>query len=222
MPLAPLQACIFDMDGVLLDSEPFWRQAEIEVFATVGLDLTEQDCMETMGVRIDEVVALRHSQKPWSSPSCPNVAEQIVERVAELIQTRGRPLEGVHEALEFLQGKGLPLALASSSSSRLIRATLDALDLTGAFPVWHSAEHEEFGKPHPAVFLATARKLGVAPASCLAIEDSLNGVVAAFAARMPVLAVPEPAVAGDPRFALAQAVLGSLRELPEAWERLVG
>ena len=80
MPLAPLQACIFDMDGVLLDSEPFWRQAEREVFATVGLDLTEQDCMETMGVRIDEVVALRHSQKPWSSPSCPNVAEQIVER----------------------------------------------------------------------------------------------------------------------------------------------
>jgi len=222
MPLAPLQACIFDMDGVLLDSEPFWRQAEIEVFATVGLDLTEQDCMETMGVRIDEVVALRHSQKPWSSPSCPNVAEQIVERVAELIQTRGRPLEGVHEALEFLQWKGLPLALASSSSSRLIRATLDALDLTAAFPVWHSAENEEFGKPHPAVFLATARKLGVAPASCLAIEDSLNGVVAAFAARMPVLAVPEPAVAGDPRFALAQAVLGSLRELPEAWERLVG
>jgi len=219
---ARLQACIFDMDGVLLDSEPFWRQAEKEVFATVGLHLTEQDCMETMGVRIDEVVALRHSQKPWSSPSCPDVAEQIVERVAELIQTRGRPLEGVHEALEFLQGKGLPLALASSSSSRLIRATLDALDLTSAFPIWHSAEHEELGKPHPAVFLATARKLGVAPTSCLAIEDSLNGVVAAFAARMPVLAVPEPAVAQDPRFALAEAVLGSLHELPEAWGRLVG
>lgn len=222
MLLPRLQACIFDMDGVLLDSEPFWRQAEIEVFATVGLDLTEQDCMETMGVRIDEVVALRHSQKPWSRPSCPEVAERIVERVAELIQTRGRPLEGVGEALGFLAGKGIPLALASSSSSRLIRATLHALDLTDVFPVWHSAEHEEFGKPHPAVFLATARKLGVTPTSCLAIEDSLNGVVAAFAARMPVLAVPEPAVARDPRFALAQAVLGSLHELPEAWERLAG
>ncbi|NMA26247.1 MAG: hexitol phosphatase HxpB [Burkholderiales bacterium] len=222
MLLTPLQACIFDMDGVLLDSEPFWRQAEMEVFATVGLHLTEEDCMQTMGVRIDEVVALRHLQKPWSSPSCSEVADRIVERVAELIQTRGRPLEGVGEALEFLQEKGLSLALASSSSSRLIRTALETLELTSAFPVWHSAEYEEFGKPHPAVFLATARKLGVAPASCLVIEDSLNGVVAAFAAGMPALAVPEPAVAQDPRFALAQAVLGSLRELPEAWERLVG
>lgn len=215
-----LEACIFDMDGVLLDSEPFWRQAEIEVFASVGLRLTERDCMETMGIRIDEVVAFRHHQKPWSSPSLEEVSERIVDRVVELVRQRARPLDGVAEALDFLRGRGVPLALASSSSSRLIQATLEALDLRDLFGIWHSAEGEEYGKPHPAVYLSTARRLGLPPGRCLAVEDSINGVISARAARMAVVAVPEPAVAGDPRFVLADERLETLRDLPAAWERL--
>ncbi len=215
-----LEACIFDMDGVLLDSEPFWRQAEIEVFATVGLHLTERDCMDTMGIRIDEVVAFRHAQKPWDHPSQPEIAERIVDRVVELVRERARPLDGVTEALAYFQARGIPLALASSSSLRLIQASLEALNLQDAFPIRHSAEHEELGKPHPAVYLSTARRLGLPPSRCLAVEDSLNGVVSARAARMSVVAIPEPAVAGDPRFVLADERLESLRELPAAWERL--
>jgi len=222
MPGPVLQACIFDMDGVLLDSEPFWRQAEIEVFASVGLDLTEQDCMETMGIRIDEVVAYRHAQKPWDSPSQHQVAERIVDRVIELVRQRARPLDGVAEALAWFRERRIPLALASSSSLRLIRASLEALGLAEAFPIQHSAEHEELGKPHPAVYLATARRLGLPPSACLAVEDSLNGVVSARAARMSVVAIPEPAVAGDPRFVLADERLASLHDLPAAWERLAG
>lgn len=208
-----LQACIFDMDGVLLDSEPFWRQAEIEVFATVGLHLTEEDCMETMGIRIDEVVAWRHHQKPWAEPSQAVICERIVDRMVELVRERAKPLPGVYEALDFVRSQGLKLALASSSSTRLIRAVLEGLGLLDAFPIVHSAETEEYGKPHPAVFLTTAGLLGVPPTGCLVIEDSFNGVLAAKAARMTVVAIPEPAVADDPRFVIADARLRSLEEL---------
>lgn len=209
-----LEACIFDMDGVLLDSEPFWRQAEIEVFATVDLHLSDEDCMETMGIRIDEVVAFRYHQKPWAEPSQEAICDRIVDRVVGLVRERGKPLPGVYEALDFVRSQGLKLALASSSSSRIIRAVLEGLRLEDAFSVIHSAETEEFGKPHPAVFLTTAGLLGVPPTRCLVIEDSFNGVLAAKAARMTVVAIPEPAVADDPRFVIADARLGSLEELP--------
>ena len=213
-------ACIFDMDGVLLDSEPFWRRAEREIFADLGIMLTEQDCVETMGIRIDEVVRYRFGQHPGSYPSVAETSQRIVSRVAELVESEGRPLPGVISALEFLQEQHLPLALASASSAQLITTTLRALQLEKYFPLWHSAEGEPYGKPHPAVYLATAAKLGAPPPQCLAIEDSLNGVIAAKAARMTCVAVPESAVAGLPQFSLADATLGSLAELPGVWPSL--
>lgn len=208
------------MDGVLLDSEPFWRRAEREIFAQVGILLTEQDCVETMGIRIDEVVKYRFEQHPGSYPDVPDVAQRIVNRVAELVEQQGKTLPGVLTALEFLQKQRIPLALASSSSVQLIETTLRALKLETYFPVRHSAEGEPYGKPHPAVYLAAAAKLDADPAQCLAIEDSLNGVIAAKAARMTCIAVPEKAVAHLPQFSLADAVLGSLAELPNIWSKL--
>ena len=215
------EACIFDMDGVLLDSEPFWRRAEREIFATVNIHLTEQDCVETMGIRIDEVVRYRYSQHPENSyPPVEELAQRIVNRVAELVELYGQPLPGVVAAIEFLRSKGIPLALASSSSAQLITTTLRALKLEQYFPLWHSAEGEAYGKPHPAVYLVTATKMGVNPQNCLAIEDSLNGVIAAKAARMHCVAVPEQAVADKPQFSLADITLNSLAELPQVWEQL--
>lgn len=213
-------ACIFDMDGVLLDSEPFWRRAEREIFSRVGIHLTEEDCVETMGIRIDEVVRYRFNQHPGHYPPIEDVAQRIVNRVAELVESEGRPLPGVITALDFLQEQQLPLALASSSSAQLITTTLKALKLEKFFPLWHSAEGEPYGKPHPAVYLATCAKLGVQPHLCLAIEDSLNGVIAAKAARMSCVAVPEKAVAQLPQFAIADVTLNSLAELPKVWAAL--
>lgn len=210
------RACIFDMDGVLLDSEPAWRRAEIEVFGSVGLHLTEEDCLQTMGIGVAEVVALRHSQKPWSAPSQEEVCRRIVDRVADLVRS-ARPLPGVREAIGLLLEEGVPLALASSSHHRLIETVLEALDLRHAFPVRHSGTEEEFSKPHPAVYLTAARRLGVPPQECLVIEDSVTGVIAAKAARMTVVAVPEPAMRPDPRFALADARLDSLEQFSEFW-----
>lgn len=221
-------AVIFDMDGVLLDSEPLWQDAEIEVFGALGLALTRADCRQTMGMRIDEVVSLRHTQHPWPGPGQEEVAGAIVDRVVELVGQRGRLLPGVSAALGFFEARGLRLALASSSSYRLIGAVLATLGLEGRFEARHSAEEETAGKPDPAVYLGAAAKLGVDPRRCVAVEDSVAGLGAAKAAGMRCLAVPDPHMAGQgPRtgeaWGAADLVLGSLSELDEAaWSALVG
>ncbi len=209
-----LAAVLFDMDGVLIDSEPFWRQAEMEVFASVGLHLSEDDCRQTTGLRIDEVVALRHGQHGWASPSCQEVSQAIVARVIQLVRTQGTALTGVRAALEAARASGLPMAIASSSSYALIDATLQALDLGHFFRLRHSAQDEPLGKPHPGVYLRAAEKLGVPACQCLAVEDSLNGLVAAKAARMHAVVVPDHCQPRDPRFCLADAQLETLLEFP--------
>ncbi|HJL14116.1 MAG TPA: hexitol phosphatase HxpB [Sandaracinaceae bacterium LLY-WYZ-13_1] len=207
------RAAIFDMDGLLVDSEPWWRRAEVELFATVGLALEESDCEATTGLRIDEVTAHWFARAPWEGPSPHALAERIVDRMVAIVGARGAPMPGAVEAVARCADAGLRLAVASSSPERLIDATLARLGLAERFELRCSAEHERFGKPHPAVFLRCAERLGVDPAACLVLEDSLNGVLAAKAARMTCVAVPEATQRGDPRFCIADRVLGSLREL---------
>lgn len=214
-------AVIFDMDGLLVDSEPFWQRAEIEVFATFGLALSAADCRRTTGLRINEVVEYwgqYHAFGP--TPHC-EVAAAIVSRVIELIRTEGQLMPGALLSLDFCASRKLPLGLASSSDMRLIDAVLDRFELRSRFQVIHSAQDEPLGKPHPAVYLSTARRMAVPAHACLAIEDSLNGLIAAKASRMGCVAVPAAEDRHDPRFALADAVLPSLLGLDGAlWERL--
>lgn len=209
-----LEAAVFDMDGVLVDSEPLWQEAEIEVFGTVGVELSRAMCEETMGLRIDEAVAHWHRRTPWDGPSQPEIADRVVAGVAARIAERGEPLPGVREALDACRRRGLRLALASSSPMPLIGAVLERFDLAGTFEVVVSADGEPYGKPHPGIYLTAADRLAVAPTACVAIEDSLNGVIAAKAARMRAVAIPlDPA---DPRFGVADAVLTSLADLDGA------
>ena len=216
-----LRAVIFDMDGVLIDSEPFWQESEMEVFGRAGLSLTREMCLQTMGLRVDEVVAYWRSRHAFEETPAGALEDAIVGGVVERILAKGEPKEGTAHALEFFKARGLRLALASSSAYRLIGAVTERLGLAEEFEVVYSAEDEEYGKPHPGVYLSTARRLGVAPAECLAIEDSFNGVLAAKSARMRCVAVPEPAQRHDPRFSIADAVLDSLADLNEkAWQSL--
>jgi HAD superfamily hydrolase (TIGR01549 family) len=219
----PIRAVIFDMDGLLIDSEPHWRAAEMEVFATVGLELTSAQCVETTGLRIDEVVRYWHVREPRIAErlSLEVIAERIVASVIARIRRLGEAKEGVAEGVAFVRERGVRIGLASSSSHSLIAAVLERLGLGGVFEALHSAADEQHGKPHPAVYLTIADRLGTHPLDCLAIEDSLNGVLAAKAARMRCLAVPEPHNAGDPRFAIADLTIPSLRRLDQAvWDRL--
>ena len=214
----PIDAVVFDMDGILLDSEPIWREVEREIFAGLGIDVTDDDLRETMGVRIGDVVERWHRRHPWSEPSRAEVADAVVEAVARRIEEAGELHPGVREAIARLKRDGVRLALASSSPMRLIRAVLAMGGLEGRFDVVVTGEDEERGKPDPDVYLSAARALGVAPGRCLAIEDSINGVRAAKAAGMVCVAIPAPDNAAD--FGEADLVLGSLDEVDDRmWER---
>ena len=216
-----IKTVIFDMDGVLIDSEPFWREAEIRVFGTIGIQLTHEMCMETMGLKVDEAVEYWLKLHGQQLGSTPDVAEKVIEEVISQIEQKGIPTAGVEESLEFFSNKGTRLGLASSSAYRIISAVVDKFDLRRRFEVIYSAEEEEFGKPHPGIYLTAARKLGVNAKECLAIEDSRNGVLAAKAARMKCIAIPEAAVRSDPRFSIADCVLDSLLEIDEeVWSRV--
>jgi HAD superfamily hydrolase (TIGR01509 family) len=210
------RALIFDMDGVLIDSEPLWRRAEIEQFAIVGLPLVEADCLKTTGLRIDEAVSFWFERAPWTGPSVEAVAAAIVDRTVQLIESEGEPMPGVVEMLDWATTSGWRLALASSSPKRLIETVLGTFDLNRHFEIRRSAEDEALGKPHPDVYRSTARDLGLDPGVCVAIEDSANGVASALAAGMRCIAIPPPETRDDPRFARATLRLDSLAELKEA------
>lgn len=216
-----IKAVIFDMDGVLIDSEPFWQESEIETFGRAGLALTRELCLQTMGLRVDEVVEYWRRRRDFDGAPAGALEDSIIGGVVERILSKGEAREGVAEALEFFRGRGVRVALASSSAYRLIRAVTERLGFAEEFDCVYSAEEEEYGKPHPGVYLTTARKLGVAPTECLAIEDSFNGVLAAKAARMKCVAVPEPGQRQDSRFCIADLVLDSLAGVNvEMWQGL--
>ncbi len=216
-----IQAVLFDMDGLLIDSEPLWQDAEIAVFAELGVQLTRRDCMRTMGLRIDEVIAYWHERRPWPGPGLAEVQELVVREVVRLVGERGAPLPGVQHALAFAKDQGCKRALASSSNYRIIDAVLEKLGIRAQFDAVYSAQDEAYGKPHPSIYLTTAQRLGVAPTACLAIEDSLFGVIAAKAARMACIAVPGEIQQDRRKFAIADVVLDSLVEIDAGlWERL--
>jgi sugar-phosphatase len=205
-----LRAVIFDVDGVLIDSEPFWRESEMEVFARAGVRLTEADCLLTVGMRIEEFVQYWKARRPWQDPAPDAVAHDILQGVIDRVKNRGAPMPGLAAAIRFLQDRGLRLALASSSAMTLIDAVVERLGIQSHFDVICSAENEPLGKPHPGVYLTAAGRLALPPEACVAIEDSINGVLSAKAAGMRCIAIPLPELRGDPRFAQADAVLESL------------
>lgn len=211
-----MRAILFDMDGLLIDSEPLWHEAEIYGFGLAGFYLTPEQCLETTGLRVDEVVEFRYAQQPWAAPDQEAIAAAIIERLVELVHAKGVLKPGVAEALDCARRSGARIALASSSHYVIIDAVVDTFGLRSAFEVIHSAEEETRGKPEPDVYLTAARKLSVDPAACVALEDSPNGVLAAKAAGMKCIAIPEPALRGDPRLARADAILGSLLDFDAA------
>ena len=207
-----IEAIIFDMDGLLIDSEPIWQEAEVAVFNKIGVPLTLEMTPQTMGLRTDEVVEYWHKELPWETPSLKDVSELIDATVIELIKSKGMAKAGVNEAITVCEVAGLPIAIASSSPTLLINIVLNKLNIADKIKLIHSAHDEEYGKPHPAVYINTAKDLGVHPNHCLAFEDSVNGVLAAKAAKMKCIAIPEPEARNNKRFGIADIILDSLHD----------
>ena len=147
-----IKAVIYDMDGVIIDSEPLWREALIHCFNNVGFDFTQDKCRVTQGMRLIEVVEYWYAQQPWEGKSIQEVEQDILTKVTELISEKGIAMKGVYESLELFKSKGYKVALASSSASSLINVVLDKLNIKNEFEIIKSAEFLTLGKPNPEIF----------------------------------------------------------------------
>ncbi|MBB1199505.1 hexitol phosphatase HxpB [Enterobacteriaceae bacterium 89] len=210
-------AAIFDMDGLLIDSEPLWDRAELDIIASLGVDIGRRNELpDTLGLRIDMVVELWFAQQPWSGPSREEVTARIISRAISLVEEERPLLPGVREAIALCKANGLKVGLASASPLHMLEKVLDMFELRDQFDALASAEKLQYSKPHPQVYLDCAAKLGISPLNCVALEDSVNGMIASKAARMRSIVVPEHANHADQRYVLADAKLSSLQQLTTA------
>lgn len=208
-----VQAVIFDMDGVIINSEPFWREAEMEVFNKIGVKMTEEMCIEMKGTKIDDVVKHWYSLYPWKDVALKDVESQVIEKVNNLIWEKGEPMTGLMGLLEYLRSNNIKIGLATSSLFSIMDVVLDKLRIRDYFDVMHSAEAEKAGKPAPDVYIGAAAKLGVAPEYCVAIEDSYTGLLSARSAGMFTIALPEAPEFNAKKYDIADIKIKSLKEV---------
>lgn len=198
------------MDGLLIDSEPLWARAFKDAFKTLEVAISDEDMREIMGKR--QLESIRHFYHKYAIKGYPlkDMEALIVSDMIAMVGREGKLLPGVHHAFEVCEDAGLPMAIASSSNDAIIKAVMDKLEIRSFFGHIYSAQHEPYGKPHPGVFITAAGLLNVRPELCLVFEDSPSGVLAAKAARMKCIAVPEPALREHPFIRTADVVIDSL------------
>jgi HAD superfamily hydrolase (TIGR01509 family) len=216
-----VDAVIFDLDGVLVDSEPVWEQVRRSYVAQHGGRWQPDSQRRLMGMSTGEW-AHYLSVELGVDRSPDQVATEVIEEMARRYQEHVPLIDGADQVVRRLAAHW-PLGLASSSPPRLIDAALAATGLTGAFRVTHSTEQVARGKPAPDIYLAVANRLGVEPARCVAIEDSSNGVRSAAAAGLRVVAVPHAAYPLDPDAeARAALIIRAIGDLDEQAVRALG
>lgn len=211
--LTDIKAVIFDMDGVIIDSEPLWRRAMIKSFIEVGIPFSDEHCRITTGLRFKEVIDFWFKKHHISHISIDEFDDLVINRLCVLIKEEGKAMKGVIEILPFLKKKGLKIGIGTSSNTKLMNTVVDVLNIRHYFDELCSAEHMSHGKPHPMVYLTCAEKLNVKPLQCLVIEDSVNGIIAGKAAQMKVLAIPEDINRNNPKFSISDYTMESLTEL---------
>ncbi|GGA70437.1 2-deoxyglucose-6-phosphate phosphatase [Neiella marina] len=207
-----MQAIIFDMDGVIIDSEPFWQQAEVEVFQRYGVPVSADMTLQTMGLRIDLVVDYWFKQYRCDTPK-QVLVDEMLARVNQLVSQQGQALPGFHALLQLIKEQGITVGLATSSPLSMADNVIERLGIEGQFDAVNSAEILPYGKPHPQVYLDCAAALGVDPLDCLAIEDSVTGLTAAKAARMTAIAVPPQISFEKPQYGIADTKVTSLEQV---------
>ncbi|MEU4681044.1 HAD family phosphatase [Micromonospora sp. NPDC023737] len=215
-----VDAVIFDLDGVIVDSEPVWEEVRRAYVATHGGTWQPDSQRRLMGMSTGEW-ARYLSDELGVSRTAEQVATEVIDEMTRRYAERVPLIDDADEVVRRVAARW-PLGLASSSPTRLIAATLAATGLTGSFRTTLSTEETARGKPAPDVYLAVAERLGFDPRRCAAVEDSSNGVRSAAAAGMRVVAIPHGSYPLDEDAAeLAAVTLGSVDELtPEVVERL--
>jgi mannitol-1-/sugar-/sorbitol-6-/2-deoxyglucose-6-phosphatase len=208
-------AAIFDMDGVLIDSEPLWKQAAAEVFDQYNLKIPAEKFAQTTGLRTSEFVKFWFEHYKIDMRYAGKAEADIVLRVIDKILAGAKPFPGIEHIFTFFMKRNIRIGLASSSPSSVIDVVIDYLGIRDHIDSISSAENLAFGKPHPQVYLNCAEALGVKPTSCLCFEDSFNGLLSAKAARMACVIIPPHEQRNDPRWAIADLKIGSLTNFNE-------
>ncbi len=205
-------AVIFDLDGVLVDSEALWNDARRQLVEESGGAWKEEAQQAMMGMSSVEWSRYMHEELgvPMSEEE---ISEDVVERLEHLYRERLPLIPGARAAVTAV-APHWPLALASSANRSLIELVLELAGLAGCFEATVSSEEVAHGKPAPDVYLEAARRLSRGPATCVAVEDSTSGLRSAAAAEMGIVAIPNQAFPPEPdSLALADVVLESIQEL---------
>lgn len=210
-----IEAAIFDLDGLLIDSEPLWQEVEYNTFKELGIEITPELRSTTYGLPVNELIHHWYNYKPWDDYNPDRLRYNIFDKVEEKILECGTALKGVEYILNYFKQKNIKTGIASASPYGIIYAALNKLNIRDSFYVINSGDEEKYGKPHPMVYLKTAERLNVDPINCIVFEDSLYGVIAAKAARMKVVAIPGGYEKNNPKYAIADLRLSSLADFTE-------
>jgi HAD superfamily hydrolase (TIGR01509 family) len=216
-----LSAIIFDLDGVLADSEPWWNQIDAKLLADYGATYRGEYHQNVVGVNYRLAIEFYKKAFGLSVPT-----EEMMRRrgeiATEFFGSRVGLFPNVKEVLEELRQMKLRLAVATSSVSASARPFLDRHQLTGFFEIIVTGEEVEHGKPAPDIYLCAAEQLGIPVDACLVVEDALPGVAAGKAANMRVAAIPDTRFVNPREYEKkADYVLSSLKELPSLVRKLV-
>ena len=210
-----LNTVIFDMDGLLIDSEPCWQEAGMETLLQFNVTLSPVQYHHTTGLRTREWLDYWFGHFGIGKERIPAAEAALHQHVIEKIKSQASPLPGVHEIIAFFKARDFRVGLATSSPLSLVNVVVEKLGIAGEFEAVASAEHLPYGKPHPQVYMDCAASLAVSPLQCLAFEDSFNGVIAAKAARMTCVAIPVKDQAHLPKWGAADLRLGSLLDFTD-------
>lgn len=197
------QAVIFDMDGVLIDSEPLWTKAEQVILGGLGVDFNRPPLLQSTGLTTASVIAHWYQHQPWPGPDEQQVHQHIIDFVASGIAASGEVKTGLPALLDAISSQQLKMAVATNSPKQLLDTTLQRLQIGHYFNAHCHLELVKQGKPAPDIYLLAAEKLDVSPQDCLVFEDSFAGVTAAKAAGMTVVAIPAAHEWQHSKFAIA-------------------
>ena len=206
-----LATVIFDMDGLLIDSEPIWDEAATEIFMRYGIKLTAQQYATTTGLRTKEFISWWFSYFKIPLRDADLIEKEITEKVIELVLKKGKPMPGLSHIFNFFIERNFKIGLASSSPLNLINVAIDLLQIRNHLHAISSAASLQYGKPHPEVYLNCAKELNSAPAGCICFEDSFNGIIAAKAARMKCVVVPAASISKKLKWNAADLKISSLQ-----------
>lgn len=205
-----LNTVIFDMDGLLIDSEPLWNEAADEIFKQYNIHLTLAQHNSTTGMRTREFVQLWFTKYKVPLQQAQQAEEAITKTVITKIKAKGKPMPGIEHIFNYFINKKFKIGLASSSHMQIINMVVDKLGIRPHLQAICSASELPYGKPHPQVFLNCAEALQSDPTECICFEDSFNGLIAAKAARMKCVVIPSPADSKLAKFNAADLKISSL------------